>query len=105
MNISLITVHVMCIVHRRCMHLLQFAFTFRTCNEIVDNRNIVTRRRGGIVFKVVHSNHYRFYKNPMYRCTIEWNNLDARMSLIEEKSEFKNTLRQSILNPFAKVLL
>ena len=31
------------LIHRRRMHLLQFAFTFHTCHEIVDNRNIVTR--------------------------------------------------------------
>ena len=50
------------LVHRRCMHLFQFAFTFRTCSEIVDNRNIIAWRRGGVVFKVIHSNHYKFYK-------------------------------------------
>ena len=93
------------LIHRRRMHMLQFAFTFRSCNEIVDNRNIATRRRGGIVFKVVHSNHYKFYKNPLYRCSIEWNKLDVLTSLIDEKAEFKNTLKKSIPNPFAKVLL
>ena len=93
------------LVHRRRMHLLQFAFTFRTCSEIVDNTNIITGRRGGVVFKVIHSNHYKFYKNPMYKCSIEWNKLEVRISLIEEKIEFKNTLKKSIPIPFAKVLL
>ena len=92
------------LVHRRHLHLLQFAFTFRTCKDMVDSRNIVTKRRGGVVFKVTHSNHYKFYKNPLYRCSIEWNNLDVRTSLIEEQIEFKNTVKKSIPNPYAKVL-
>ena len=35
---------------------------------------------------------------------IEWNNLDVRTSLIEEQIEFKNTVKKTIPNPFAKVL-
>ena len=76
----------------------------RTREELIDNRNIITRRRGGVVFKVVHSNHYKFYKNPFYRCSIEWNNLDVRTSLIKEKIEFKNAVKKVIANPYTKVL-
>ena len=72
---------------------------------MVDDRNIRTRRRGGIVYKIVKSNRYKFYKNPMYRCSVEWNNLDATVSLIEDKTKFKNTLKTIIQNPFVKVLL
>ena len=84
--------------------MLQFALTFRTCKEMIDNRNIMTRRRGGAVFKVVHSNHYKFYKNPIYKCSVEWNNLDPCTSLLDDKTEFKNTLKKVIQNLFAKVL-
>ena len=38
------------LAHRRHVHRLQFAFSFRVCEEMVDNRNVMTRRRGGIVF-------------------------------------------------------
>ena len=69
-----------------------------------DSRNIITRRRGGVVFKVTYSDHYKFYKNPLYRCSIDWNNLEVRTSLIEEQIEFKNTVKKSIPNPYAKVL-
>ena len=54
--------------------------------------------------KVPHSNHYKFYKNHMHRCSVEWNRLDAHTSLIQEKMEFTNTLKKAILNPFAKLL-
>ena len=92
------------LVHRRHLHLLQFAFTFCTCKEMVDSRNIITRRRGGVVFKVTHSKHYKFFKNPLYKCSIEWHNLDVCTSLIEVNVEFKNTVKKSIPNPYAKVL-
>ena len=93
------------LVHRRRMHLLQFAFTLRKNEEMVDIRNnIMTRRREGIVFKVIHSNHYKFYKKNLYRCSIEWNNLDVRTSLIDNKIEFKSALKKAIQNLFAKVL-
>ena len=52
----------------------------------------------------MHSNHYKFYKNPFYRCSIEWNNLDVRTSLIKEKIEFKNAVKKVIANTYAKVL-
>ena len=92
------------LAHRRRIHLLQFAYSFRAREEMVDNRNIRTRRRGGIVFKIVHSNHYKFYKNPIYRCSVEWNRLDVQTSLIEDKTEFINIIKKSIPNPFAKIL-
>ena len=91
-------------VHRRRIHLSQYAFTLRSSAEMVDDRNIRTRRREGVVFKIVKSNHYKFYKNPIYRCAIEWNNLDAQISLIEDKTKFKNVLVNDIQNPFVKVL-
>ena len=72
--------------------------------EMVDDRNIRTGRREGVVFIIVKRNHYKFYKNPIYRCAIEWNNLDAQISLIEDKTKFKNVLVNDIHNPFVKVL-
>ena len=92
------------LIHRRRIHLLQFAFSFRFSVDMVDDRNIRTRRRGGIVYKVVKSNHYKFYKNPIYRCSIEWNNLDVATSLIEEKTKFKTALKNAVQNPFAQLL-
>ena len=71
---------------------------------MVDNRNNATRRREGIVFRVVYSDHHIFYKTPFYRCSIEWNKLDVPTSLLEGKTEFKNALKGAILNPYAKVL-
>ena len=92
------------LVHRRPTHLLQFAFSFRLCEDMVDDRNIRTRRRGGIVYRIERSSHYKFYKKNIYRCSIEWNNLDVATSLIEDTTKFKNVLQKNIQNPFTKVL-
>ena len=76
------------LVHRRRLHLLQFAFQLKNDIALLDNRVIPTRRRAGIVFTIVKSNHYKFPKNPYYRCMVEWNNLTVEVSLIEDKAAF-----------------
>ena len=92
------------LVHRRKLHMLQYMFTLRQCDSLVDNRDIATRRWNGIVFKVIHSNHYKFYKNPLYRGIVEFNRMDVHLSLIDAKTQFKKALLNSIVNPFEKVL-
>ena len=55
---------------------------------LLDGRDIPTRRRAGILFNIVKSNHYKFPKNPYYRCMIEWNNLTVEISLLPDKESF-----------------
>ena len=92
------------LIHRRRLHLLQYAHTLRLKESIVDDRNIMTRRRNRIVFKVVHSNHYKFYKNPLYRCAIEWNSMEVNLSLIVDRNEFNRNLKNLIVDPYTKIL-
>ena len=54
------------LVHRRTLHMLQFAFSLKTYPILLDNRDIPTRRRDGILFRVPKSNHYKFPRNPYY---------------------------------------
>ena len=67
-------------------------------------RNIPTRRRAGIVFRISKSNHYKFPKNPYYRCMIEWNDLTVDMSLIDDKRAFSRNIKDLVQNPYVKVL-
>ena len=60
------------LVHRRSLHLLQFAFKLKMKDDLLDLREIPTRRRVGIVLSLVKSNHYKFPKNPYYRCMLAW---------------------------------
>ena len=46
------------LVHRRKLHLLQFAFSLKLNVILLDNRDIPTRRRDGILVKIPKSTHY-----------------------------------------------
>ena len=93
------------LVHRRKLHLLQFAFSLKLKATLLDNSDIRTRRREGILFRIPTSNHYKFQKNPYYRCMSEWNNLSVNISLLPNKEIFKKELSLNVRNPFTKVLL
>ena len=70
---------------------------------LLDVRNIPTRRRDGILFKIPKSNHYRFPRNPYYRCMTEWNELRVELSLLPNRDSFKKEIKISICDPFMKV--
>ena len=93
------------LIHRRRLHLLQFAFRLKGNNDLLDNRDIPTRRRAGIVFTIIKSNHYKFPpKNPYYRCMLEWNNLPVDISLLDHKENFVQAVNAMVANPYMKVL-
>ena len=58
----------------------------------------------GILCNIPKSNHYKFPKNPYYRCMLEWNNLTVEISLIPAKETFSHTIKNTIKNPYVKVL-
>ena len=72
--------------------------------DLIDNRDIPTRRHEGVVFKIPKHNHLKFLRNPCYRCMIEWNRLPVNISLIFLKNKFKQEVKATILNPYVKVL-
>ena len=92
------------LVHRRRLHLLQFAFQLKNDISLLDIRDIPTRRRAGIVFKILKSSHYKYPKNPYYRCMIEWNDLTANISLLADKGVFTRNIKESVQDSYVKVL-
>ena len=58
----------------------------------------------GIVFKLPKIVHYKFPKNPYYKCMNEWNNLPVITTLILEKEVFTKTIVNMVQNPYIKVL-
>ena len=92
------------LVQRRNSHLLLFAFQLKEDDDLLDVRDIPTRRRDGILFTLPKINHYKFPKNPYYRCMSEWNNLNVNVMLLPNKSVFKRTITSLVQNPFRKVL-
>ena len=92
------------LIHQRKLHLLQFAFQLKNDITLLDTRNIPTRRRAGIVFKIRKSNHYKFPKDPYYCGMTAWNDLTVNTSLIEDKIAFTRAIKDSVQNPYVKVL-
>ena len=92
------------LVHRRRLHLLHFAYRLKDNVLLLDGRDIPTRRRAGILFNIVKSNHYKFPKNPYYRCMIEWNNLTVEISLLPDKESFSRAIKATVRNPYVKML-
>ena len=92
------------LVHRRELHLLQFAFQLKEDASLLDVRDIPTRRHAGTLFVIQKSNHIKFPKNPYYRCMMEWNKLNVDISLIIKKETFTRTIKALVQNPYVKVL-
>ena len=74
------------LVLRKRIHLLQFAFMLKDDVTLLDDRDIPTRSRRhiGVLFSIIKSNHYKFPKNPYYRCMLQWNNLPVEISLLNK---------------------
>ena len=96
---------IMRLIHRRNLHLLQFAFRLKKNIESLDIREIHTRRREGIVFGIAKSNHYKFQRNPYHWCMLVWNNLSINISLMDSNDSFTGAVKALVHNPYAKVLL
>ena len=93
------------LIHRRKLHLLQFAFTLKGDERLLDCRDIPTRCRDGFLFNITKSNHNKFPRNPYYRCMFEWNNLDVETTMLIDRELFRKTIKVSIKDPYTKVLL
>ena len=82
----------------------QFAFKLKMKDDLLDLREIPTRRRVGIVFSLVKSNHNKFPKNPYYRYMLAWNSLPVDISLLDSKESFTKAVKDTVHNPYIKVL-
>ena len=55
-------------------------------------------------FSLVRSNHYKVPKNPYYRCMLAWNSLPVDISLLDSKESFTKAVKDTVHNPYIKVL-
>ena len=47
---------------------------------------------------------YKFPKNPYYRCMLAWNSLPVDISLLDSKESFTKAVKDTVHNPYIKVL-
>ena len=86
--------------HRRKLHMLSFIYNFKNDESYIDNRDIRTRQREGVLFKINRIDHYRARLNPMYRAVLAWNELPVQIRNIESNVGFKKAYKASIGNPY-----
>ena len=88
--------------HRRWLHMLSYIYSYIDDDGLVDVRDINTRRREGIIFKIYKKEHYKVRQDPLLRAMEAWNSLPVRIRNAETKGKLKAMLERSIQNPYQK---
>ena len=89
--------------HRRWIHMLSFLFNYKNNVDLLDVRDLPTRRHGGVLFNEINVMHHKVRQDPFHEAIIAWNNLPVDLHNIAEKEQFKNVLKTSIPNPYKTV--
>ena len=90
--------------HRRKLHMLSFMFNYRNDLDLLDVRNLPTRRHDGLLFKEIDIEYPKVKQDPFYRAIRAWNNLPVDIRNINTKELFKNSVITNIPNPFKKIV-
>ena len=85
-----------CLVHRRRLHMLGFAFDLSNDISYLDRRNN---------FNIMKFDHYKCLQNPMCRAMLEWNTLNVEARNTFNKKSFLFIVRKQIVNPYKKILI
>ena len=90
--------------HRRRIHMLSFIFNYKEINDLLDVRDLPTRRHDGTLFKVPQIVHHKVKQNPFYKAIKSWNELPVQIRSSDTKEMFKRLLLLDIQNPFKKLI-
>ena len=80
--------------------MLSFIYNYRNCDDLLDTREIATRRHVGIFFKEIVTVHHKAKQNPLYRAISAWNKLPVHVRNAGNNEVFKRLLILEIQNPF-----
>ena len=84
--------------------MLSFVFNYRSCVDLIDIREVHTRRHDGLLFKETNIVHHKAKQNPLYRAILSWNSLPVQVRNIERKITFKRMLVQEVQDPFRTIV-
>ena len=90
--------------HRRRLHLLSYAYPLSKRDNLLDKRDINTRRHQGKLFISYTLNHFKCLQDLMYRAMHEWNNLNVVTRNAATKTIFLNCIKAEIVNPYSKII-
>ena len=88
---------------RRNVHLRNIMFKMTNVEFHMENNDVMainTRLHDGPVFMVTHPKNETIKISVMYAGAIEWNNLDAEVTNIEDFIKFKRLQKSWMLNTF-----
>ena len=74
-----------------------------TDEDLLDVRDINTRRREGILFHLPIQGHYKSRQDPLIKAMTVWNNLPVAFRDAETKNELRLLLKNSIQNPYKEL--
>ena len=69
--------------------MLSFVLNYRYCDELIDVREVPTRRHDGLLFKEPNIVHHKAKQNPLYRAILAWNSLPVHIRNTEQKGTYK----------------
>ena len=82
------------LIHRRKIHMISFIYNYKENRELIDIRDINTRRRDGILFDIEGMENYKARQDPMYRAMIAWNSLPVIIRNAETKAQLSTLLNR-----------
>ena len=91
------------LAHRRWMHMLLYVYNHITDEDLLDVRDINTRRREGILFHLPIQGHYKSRQDPLIKAMTVWNNLPVAFRDAVTKNELRLLLKNSIQNPYKEL--
>ena len=83
--------------------MLLYIYNYVTDRNLLDLRDINTRRREGILFEIPVYNHYKCRQDPFVKAMNVWNELPVDTRNAGTKSKLRVLLKNSIENPYKKI--
>ena len=85
------------------MHKILFIYNYINDQQLLDVREINTRRRDGILFTIDVMENYKGRQEPMYQAMNALNNLHVNIQNSDIRTCLNIWLKNSIINPYKKV--
>ena len=90
------------LVHRRWSNMLVFIYNYIDDPDLIDVRDIHTKRREGVLFKTNGYDHFKARQDPKMRAMNGWNALPVLIRNARSKEQLKVLLASSD-NPYKKI--
>ena len=91
-------------LNRHRIRMISFIYNHVDDSLLIDDQDINTQQREGLLFKEQQVVHYKVRQDPLYTVINEWNKLPSYMRQSENKAALKGKISNSIVNPSKKCI-